>query len=88
MTEIDSVNYRFCIDGRLPIGIRVREDIKVVPIDATRCRVNYNCDFTLPLGVRCFGYFCDHGFDRVSGHSLSRLKREAERVIANLKRGL
>ena len=52
-TEVElRENHRLGIDGRLPLGIRVREDIRITPIDAGRCRVNYNCDFALPQGIR------------------------------------
>ncbi len=84
-TEVDSTNPRLGIDGRLPFGIRVHEDLKLTPIDATRCRVNYNCDFKLPPGVRgqILWLLLRNGFDSGPADSLSRLKREAERLNAN-----
>ena len=50
-TEVDPVNHRLGIDGRIPFGIKVREDMKLIRVDDVRCRVNYNCDFTLPPGL-------------------------------------
>jgi polyketide cyclase/dehydrase/lipid transport protein len=83
-TEVDPVRHRLGFDGRIPFGIMVREDMKLMEIDDARCRVNYNCDFTLPTGLRgailrrTFG----RSFDTGPADSLSRLKREAERVYA------
>jgi hypothetical protein len=47
-----------------------------------RCRVNYNCDFALPAGVRgaILKRLLGQSFDTGPADSLSRLKREAERV--------
>jgi hypothetical protein len=83
-TEVDSVNQRLGIDGRLPLGIRVREDMRITPIDDHRCRVSYNCDFTLPPGFRgrMLRLLLRRGFDSGPADSLSRLKREAERIVA------
>jgi len=81
-TEVDPVNHRLGIDGRLPLGIKVREDMNLIRVDDVRCRVNYNCDFTLPLGLRgaILRRALGSGFDSGPADSLSRLKREAERV--------
>ena len=70
------------VDGRLPFGIRVREDMKLAEVDDAHCRVNYNCDFTLPTGLRgaILGRVFGRSFDTGPANSLSRLKREAERV--------
>jgi hypothetical protein len=61
---------------------RVREDMTIVPVDSARCRVNYNCDFELPTGVRgqLLWLLLRRGFDNGPADSLSRLKREAERL--------
>jgi hypothetical protein len=60
----------------------VRENMTIAPIDSTRCRVSYNCDFALPTGVRghILWLLLRRGFDRGPADSLSRLKREAERL--------
>jgi len=81
-TEVDPVNHRLGIDGQIPFGIKVREDMKLIRVDDVRCRVNYNCDFTLPpgLGGRILWLVLGRGFDSGPADSLSRLKREAERV--------
>jgi hypothetical protein len=81
-TEVDAVNHRLGIEGRLPFGIRVRENMTITPVDATRCRVNYNCDFELPTGMRghILWLLLRRGFDSGPADSLSRLKREAERL--------
>jgi hypothetical protein len=83
--EVDAVNHKLGIDGRLPFGIRVRENMTITPIDSTRCRVNYNCDFELPTGLRgeILWLLLRRGFDSGPADSLSRLKREAERLMAN-----
>ena len=70
--------------GAYRLEFMVREDMKLMEIDDARCRVNYNCDFTLPTGLRgailrrTFG----RSFDTGPADSLLRLKREAERVYA------
>ena len=81
-TEVDPVKHRLGIDGRIPFGIKVREDMNLVRVDDVRCRVNYNCDFTLPLGLRgaILRRALGRGLDSGPADSLSRLKREAERV--------
>jgi Polyketide cyclase / dehydrase and lipid transport len=86
-TEVDSVRNRLGIDGRLPFGIKVREDMTLSPIDETHCRVNYNCNFTLPPGLRgaIIGRVFGRSFDSGPTDSLSRLKRQAERVYAKLR---
>jgi hypothetical protein len=83
-TEVDGVNHKLGIDGRLPFGIKVRENMTIVPIDPTRCRVNYNCDFGLPAGLRgrILGLLLRRGFDSGPADSLSRLKRAAQRLVA------
>jgi Polyketide cyclase / dehydrase and lipid transport len=83
-TEVDAVNHRLRIEGRLPFGIRVRENMTIAPIDSTRCRVNYNCDFELPTGVRgqILWLLLRRGFDSGPADSLSRLKREAELAVS------
>lgn len=88
-TEADPASHRLCIDGRLPFGIGVREDMRLVSIDASRCRVAYNCDFSFPSGLRgwILSRLLGPGFDTGPADSLSRLKREAERIFANRKVG-
>jgi|ERR1700678_2778052 hypothetical protein len=89
-TEVDALNHRLGIDGRLPFGIRVRENMMIASIDSTRCRVNYNCDFELPTGLRgqVLWLLLRRGFDNGPADSLSRLKREAERLMADRRDGL
>jgi hypothetical protein len=83
-TIVDSVNHRLGLVGRLPFGILVREDMKLVPVDDAHCRVNYNCDFKLPSGWRgaILRRALGRSFDTGPADSLSRLEREAERVYA------
>jgi hypothetical protein len=83
-TEVDAANHRLRIDGRLPFGIRVRENMTIAPVDSARCRVNYNCDFELPTGLRgqILWLLLRRGFECGPADSLSRLKREAERLVA------
>jgi len=81
-TDVDSRNHHLGIDGRLPFGIKVREDMKLTAIDPERCRVSYNCDFTLPEGVRgqLLWLLVGRGFESGPADSLERLKNEAERI--------
>jgi hypothetical protein len=83
-TDVDSRNHHLGFDGRLPFGIKVREDMRITPIDANHCRVTYNCDFKLPKGLRgrLLKRFLRSGFDSGPADSLSRLKHEAERLYA------
>lgn len=78
--EVDPLNHRLRFDGRLPLGITVREDMTVTPIDAARCRVNYNCDFELPRGLRgkILALLLGRSFESGPADSLARLKRRAE----------
>jgi Polyketide cyclase / dehydrase and lipid transport len=87
-TEVDPVDHRVRMDGRLPFGTRVRENLTVTPVDAASCRVNYNCDFELPRGLRgqVLWLFLRREFDSGPADSLSRLKREAERLVADRAR--
>lgn len=87
-TDVDSLNYHLGFDGRLPFGIKVREDMRVTPIDSNRCRVTYNCDFKLPNGLRgrLLWLFLRSGFDSGPADSLSRLKHEAERIYIRRQR--
>jgi Polyketide cyclase / dehydrase and lipid transport len=88
-TEVDPLNHRLKLDGRLPFGIKVRENMTIAPVDANRCRVNYNCDFALPTGLRgqILWLLLRRGLDSGPADSLSRLKREAERLMGELPRG-
>jgi hypothetical protein len=83
--EVDPVSHRIGINGRLPFGIKVRENMTVAAIDSTRCRVNYNCDFVLPGGLRgqMVWLLLGRAFDNGPADSLRRLKREAERVMVD-----
>jgi hypothetical protein len=83
-TEVDPVGHRLGFDGHIPFGITVREDMKLAEIDDARCRVNYNCDFTLPSGWRgaILHWALGRTFDTGPADSLLRLKREAERVYS------
>jgi hypothetical protein len=83
-TEVDPVHHRLRLDGRLPFGIKVRENMTIAPVDANRCRVSYNCDFELPTGLRgqILWLLLRRGLDSGPADSLSRLKREAERLAS------
>lgn len=83
-TEVDPVGHRLGFDGRMPLGIMVREDMKLAEIDNAHCRVNYNCDFTIPTGWRggILKRLLGSSFDTGPADSLLRLKREAEQVYA------
>jgi hypothetical protein len=81
--EVDPLNYRLKIDGLLPFGIRVRENMSAVPVDSVRCRVNYNCAFELPTGMRgrLLRLLLQRGLENGPADSLQRLKRAAERLM-------
>ena len=83
-TEVDPVRHHLGFDGRIPFGIMVREDMKLAEIDDAHCRVNYNCDCTIPTGLRgaILKRLLGPSFDTGPADSLLRLKREGERVYA------
>ena len=89
-TEVDALHHILSFDGRLPFGIKVREKMMIAPIDSTRCRVSYNCDFELPTGLlgHIIWRLLGRGFDNGPIDSLSRLKREAERRMAGRRDGM
>ena len=89
-TEVDALHHILSFDGRLPFGIKVREKMMITPIDSARCRVNYNCDFELPTGLlgHIIWRLLGRGFDNGPIDSLSRLKREAERLMAGRRDGM
>ena len=82
--EVDPVRHRLNFHGRIPFGIMVREDMKLAEVDNEHCRVNYNCDFTIPSGLRgaILKRLLGSSFDTGPADSLLRLKREAERLYA------
>ena len=81
-TKIDGLNYQLGLDARFPLGITVREDLTCVPMGQERCRVNYNCAFGFPAGFRgvALQFLMRRGLDTGPADSLTRLKREAERL--------
>jgi hypothetical protein len=85
-TRVDADELRLGFEGLLPLGLRVREDLRITRIDLARCRVSYGCDFSFPCGWR--GRLLKGLLARalVSGpaDSLARLKRAAERSYARL----
>lgn len=80
VTGIDETRHRLGLVGHMPFGVTVHEDMIMLPIDATHCRVNYNCNFTLPDGLRgrLLWAALRREFDRGPADSLARLKRKAE----------
>ncbi|MGH6681373.1 MAG: SRPBCC family protein [Bradyrhizobium sp.] len=80
--EIDPERYRLVLDVRLPFGLSVLEDLNCVAIGADFCRVNYRCDFSLPVGWRgvIARLVMRRELDAGPIDSLSRLKRAAEQL--------
>lgn len=86
--EIDSVNYRFRVDGRFPLGITVREDLRCVGMGPDQCRVNYNCNFGFPAGWRgaLVHFLMRRELDAGPQDSIARLQRAAERCRYNSRK--
>ena len=78
--RIDEPNHQLEIKAELPLGLRVLEDLDCVPIDASRCRVNYHCNFEIPDGWRGKLIRTFLGRELTAGptDSIARLKRTAE----------
>ncbi len=81
-TAIDEERHRIALDVRLPLGIKVREDLDCVSLGPDRCRVNYHCGFDFPPGPS--GWLAKRllhrELNRGPADSLARLKRAAERL--------
>jgi hypothetical protein len=81
-TLIDEPHHALELDVRLPLGITVHESLDCVPLDGSRCRVNYHCLFGFPDDWR--GKFLrvvlSHELTAGPADSLSRLKQAAERA--------
>jgi hypothetical protein len=88
-TRIDDERHELEFDGRLPLGINVHEALDCVPLGSDRCRVNYQCNFTLPSGWRgiALQFLLRRGLADGPADSLSRLKRAAERAYQGGKAG-
>lgn len=83
-TQIDPTNYRLVFDAFFPFGISVHEDLTCVPLNPDQCRVNYNCGFAFPKGVRgtITNLLIRRRLDAGPADSLSRLQQAAERLHA------
>lgn len=79
-TLIDETHYKLEMDVGLPLGMTVREELDCVPLEDTRCRVNYHCNFGLPDGWRgrLMRVLLSRGLKEGPADSLLRLKRAAE----------
>ena len=42
MTKIDVAGHRLGIDGDLPFGLRLQEEIRLQRLDENKCRVSFN----------------------------------------------
>ena|SRR5450432_191825 len=79
-TEIDSERWTIGLRVQLPLRITVREHLTCAALNDTQCRVNYQCNFSLPTGWRgaaartLFRREIEHG----PANSLSRLRGAAE----------
>jgi len=84
MIEIDPDQHRLRLNVNLPFGLTVHEDLRCTPLDDTRCRVGYRCDFDFPRGWRgsLTRVLVNRRLDAGPRDSLSRLKRAAERRFA------
>jgi len=83
-TEVDPARHNLKLFGWMPFGIEVRENMTMLRIDDTHCRVNYNCDFALPEGLRgkVLSFLLRRQFATGPADSLARLKRAAERAYS------
>jgi hypothetical protein len=83
-TEIDALNYKLGLDAQFPFGVTVQENLACIPLGPEQCRVVYNCGFEFPAGWRgaMLHYFLRRRLDAGPADSLSRLKRQAERLHA------
>ena len=78
--RIDETRHKLEIDGQLPLGFLVHEDMDMAPLGPDRCRVNYRCHFTIPDGWRGFIFrrILGRELTRSPQESIERLKRAAE----------
>ncbi len=42
LTNVDAAEHQLGLDGDLPFGLKLREDIRLQRLDANRCRVSFN----------------------------------------------
>lgn len=79
-TEIDPVHGKLAMAIQLPVGVAVREELCCSAVGEVQCRVNYNCNFSFPPGLRGRLVKLLLRRELVAGpaESLSRLKRAAE----------
>jgi hypothetical protein len=82
--RIDESKHEVEIDGQLPLGLVVHEDMDMIPITPSRCRVNYHCNFAIPNGWRGFLFrrILAKEMTRSPQDSIDRLKRAAEEAWA------
>gem|GEM_PF-469671 len=82
--QIDPANHRLVFDAFFPFGITVHEDLNCIPLDPVHCRVNYNCGFAFPKGLRgtLIRALIRRRLDAGPADSLSRLQHAAERLHA------
>jgi hypothetical protein len=78
--RIDESKHEVEIDGQLPLGLMVHEDMDMIPLGPERCRVNYHCNFTIPDGWRgwFFRWIIGKEMTRSPQDPIERLKRAAE----------
>ena len=83
-TDIDPEHHRLGVNVKLPLGITVREDMDLVALGETKCRVNYHCNFELPTGFRGWvtRRMLGRELDEGPVDSLRRLKAAAERRVS------
>jgi hypothetical protein len=83
--KIDADRHMLELDVKFPLGLNVREELNCIALDDARCRVNYRCEFSLPLGLRgaLLQLILRRQFDRGPVDSLARLKNAAERAYRN-----
>ena len=79
-TRIDALNREMGLSVRLPLGIRVEENLVCVPLGDDQCRVSYNCDFRFPQGWRgtLARLILRRELETGPADSLNRLRRAAE----------
>jgi hypothetical protein len=84
LRRIDPERHELAFDVRLPLGIRVHEELDCRPIGPDRCRVSYRCNFTFDAGWRgrAARLLLRREIERGPVDSIRRLKRAAEARVS------
>jgi len=82
--KVDPVEHVIELAGSLPLRLMVQQSLSCLSLGPDRCRVSYNCNFSVPSSWRgALMYFLlRREFDSGPADSLQRLKRAAEAAYA------